>query len=211
MYILFVISINKRNAKFFSQWAVKKKMRLISFKHMRGLISLWLYKENKQWDWKNVFTLHIPLWAPHTYNFVLTSLNHPKKKSFGCAANRKIGNSKSQRLISTPTYYLTPFIHRDQLFWNENALKISVNLKIIFVYFFHCWVIKNSFIICYLKFSWQYLSWIVNHCSLFLLCSVIVFFYYITTDFIIEITGIYSSYTLYYSVYTAVHLLNHNC
>jgi hypothetical protein len=32
-----------------------------------GLISLWLYKENnKLRDWKNVFTLHIPLWAPHT-------------------------------------------------------------------------------------------------------------------------------------------------
>jgi hypothetical protein len=26
----------------------------------RGLISLWLYKENKLRDWKNVFTLHIP-------------------------------------------------------------------------------------------------------------------------------------------------------
>jgi hypothetical protein len=28
-----------------------------------------------------------------------------KKNSFGCAANRKIGNRKSQRLNSTPTYY----------------------------------------------------------------------------------------------------------
>jgi hypothetical protein len=32
---------------------------------------------------------------------VLTSLTHPKI-SFGCAANRKTGNRKSQRLISTP-------------------------------------------------------------------------------------------------------------
>jgi hypothetical protein len=48
---------------------------------LRGeLISLWLYKENKLRDWKNVFTLDIPLWAPHTYGFVvLTSLTHPSK------------------------------------------------------------------------------------------------------------------------------------
>jgi hypothetical protein len=41
----------------------------------------WLYKENnKLRDWKNVFTLHIPPWAPHTYDFVvLTSLTHPRK------------------------------------------------------------------------------------------------------------------------------------
>jgi hypothetical protein len=26
----------------------------------RGLISLWLYEENKLWDRKNIFTLHIP-------------------------------------------------------------------------------------------------------------------------------------------------------
>jgi hypothetical protein len=29
---------------------------------------------------KNVFTLHIPSWAPYTYDFVvLTSLTHPRK------------------------------------------------------------------------------------------------------------------------------------
>jgi hypothetical protein len=63
-----------------------------------GLIGFWLYKENnKLRDSKNIFTLHIPPWAPHTYDFViLISLTHPWKKSFGCAANRK-----SQRLIST--------------------------------------------------------------------------------------------------------------
>jgi uncharacterized Zn-finger protein len=30
--------------------------------------------------------------------------NPSKKNYFGCAANRNIGNRKSQRLISTPTY-----------------------------------------------------------------------------------------------------------
>jgi hypothetical protein len=46
-----------------------------------GLISLWLYKENnKLRDWKNIFILHIPPWAPHTYDFlVLNSLTHPRK------------------------------------------------------------------------------------------------------------------------------------
>jgi hypothetical protein len=45
-----------------------------------GLISFWLYEENnKLRDSKNVFTLHIPPWAPHTYDFVvLTSLIHPR-------------------------------------------------------------------------------------------------------------------------------------
>jgi hypothetical protein len=54
---------------------------LRSLKYKGGLISLWLYKENnKLWDWKNVFILHIPPWAPHTYDFVvLTSLTHPRK------------------------------------------------------------------------------------------------------------------------------------
>jgi hypothetical protein len=49
--------------------------------HKGGLLSLRLYKENnKLQDWKNVFTLHIPPWAPHTYDFVvLTSLTHPRK------------------------------------------------------------------------------------------------------------------------------------
>jgi hypothetical protein len=47
----------------------------------RGLISLCLYKENnKLWDWKNVFTLHIPPCAPYSYGFVvLTCLPHPGK------------------------------------------------------------------------------------------------------------------------------------
>jgi hypothetical protein len=46
-----------------------------------GLICLWFYKKNnKLQDWKNVFTLYIPPWAPHTYDFVvLTSLTHPRK------------------------------------------------------------------------------------------------------------------------------------
>jgi hypothetical protein len=53
-----------------------------TFSELRGgMINLWLYKENNTLrDWKNVFTLYIPLWAPHTYDFVvLTSLTHPRK------------------------------------------------------------------------------------------------------------------------------------
>jgi hypothetical protein len=51
-------------------------------KNTRGLISLWLYKENnKLQDWKN--SIYIVPWAQHTYDFVvLTSLTHPKKIIF---------------------------------------------------------------------------------------------------------------------------------
>jgi hypothetical protein len=73
----------------------KMEFRLWSFTiRKRGLISLWLYKENnKLRDWKNVFTLHIPPWAPHTYDFViLTSLTHPRKILL---AVLKIGKAKN--------------------------------------------------------------------------------------------------------------------
>jgi hypothetical protein len=53
------------------------------------LVNLWLYKENNKLRvWKCVFTLHIPPWPPHTYNFVvLISWTHSRKNCFGCAAN----------------------------------------------------------------------------------------------------------------------------
>jgi hypothetical protein len=36
-------------------------------------------EHNKLQDWQYVFTLHIPLGAPHTYDFVVvTSLTHPR-------------------------------------------------------------------------------------------------------------------------------------
>jgi hypothetical protein len=46
-----------------------------------GRKCIWRFKEkNKQRDEKNIFTLHIPPWAPHTYDFVvLTSLTHSQK------------------------------------------------------------------------------------------------------------------------------------
>jgi hypothetical protein len=52
-------------------------------RHIRkGLISLWLYKENyKLWDWKKcICSTYSPTWAPHTYDFVVvTFLTHPRK------------------------------------------------------------------------------------------------------------------------------------
>jgi hypothetical protein len=49
--------------------------------YTRGLISPWLYKENnKLGDWRNVFSVRIPPWAPQTYDFVvLTSLTLARK------------------------------------------------------------------------------------------------------------------------------------
>jgi hypothetical protein len=69
----------------------------------RGLISLWLYKEDTSYEIeKNVYALHVPPWAPHTYVFVvLTSLTHPRKI---LSVMLQIGDRKSQRLISIPTY-----------------------------------------------------------------------------------------------------------
>jgi hypothetical protein len=69
-----------------------------------GLISLWLYKENhKLRDWKNVFT-YSPLSSTHLWLRCSNFFNLSKKNSFVCAANRKIGNRKRQRLLSTPTH-----------------------------------------------------------------------------------------------------------
>jgi hypothetical protein len=62
-----------------------------------GLISLWLYEENKLRDWKNVFT-YSPLSSTHLWLRCSNFFNTSKKNSFGCAANRK-----SQRLVSAPT------------------------------------------------------------------------------------------------------------
>jgi hypothetical protein len=70
----------------------------------RGLISLWLCKENnKLRDWKNVFT-YSPLSSTHLWLRCCNFFNPSKKISFSCAENRK-----SQRLISTPTYILLRF------------------------------------------------------------------------------------------------------
>jgi hypothetical protein len=58
---------------------ISDNTKIITLYLRGGLISLGLYKENKLRDWKNVFTLHIPPWAPYTYDFVVaTSLTHPR-------------------------------------------------------------------------------------------------------------------------------------
>jgi hypothetical protein len=62
---------------------------------MRGAVSLWLYKENKLWDWKNVFSLRIPLWAlPHLWLLCSNFFNLSKKNYFVCVENNKIGKAK---------------------------------------------------------------------------------------------------------------------
>jgi hypothetical protein len=52
-----------------------------------------------------MYLLYIfPLSSTHLRLRYSISFNPSKKNSFGCAVNRKIGNRKSERLISTPTY-----------------------------------------------------------------------------------------------------------
>jgi hypothetical protein len=74
-----------------------------------GLISLWLSKENnKLRDWKNVFTLHIPPWAPHTYDFVvLTSLTHPRKVILVVLQREKYETQKAKDLSAPKRIYLS--------------------------------------------------------------------------------------------------------
>jgi hypothetical protein len=71
-----------------------------------GLISLWLCKENnKLRDLKKcIYSTYSPLSSTHLCLRCSNFFNPSKKCSFGCSANRKIENRKSQSLISTPTY-----------------------------------------------------------------------------------------------------------
>jgi hypothetical protein len=72
---------------------------------MRGVDkSLALLKKSTSYEIeKNVFT-YSPLSSTHLWLRYSNFFNPSKKNSFGCAANRNIGNMGSQRLISTLTY-----------------------------------------------------------------------------------------------------------
>jgi hypothetical protein len=92
------------------------------------LISLWLYKENNNlWDWKNIFT-YSPLSSAHLWLRCSNFFNPSKKNAFGCAVNRKIGNTKSQRLISAYTWYTEL---ASDLLWNlqVHLYFLMVNVK----------------------------------------------------------------------------------
>jgi hypothetical protein len=82
----------------------------IQYYSIRGeLISLWLYKENnKLRDWKKcIYSTYSPLNSTHLCLRCSNFFNTSKKNYFVCAANRKIGNRKSQRLNSAPTNCVT--------------------------------------------------------------------------------------------------------
>jgi hypothetical protein len=90
-----------------------------------GLIDLWLYKENNNLrDCKNVFTLHIPLWAPHTYGFVvLTSLTHARKTFWVVL---QIGNREKPNTYHHPYVYA---MRRDERRYHNdtnNQITLSV-------------------------------------------------------------------------------------
>jgi hypothetical protein len=76
------------------------------FRIRGGLISLWVYKENnKLRDWKKcIYSTYPPLSSTHLWLRCSKFFNPSKKNCFGCAANRKIRNRKSQKLITTSTY-----------------------------------------------------------------------------------------------------------
>jgi hypothetical protein len=77
----------------------------IKVHYTRGLISLWLHNENKKLRvWKKcIYSIYSPLSSTHLWLRCSNFFNPSQKNYFGCAANRKIRNRKSRRLISTPT------------------------------------------------------------------------------------------------------------
>jgi hypothetical protein len=81
-------------------------LNVLVYKGGWGLISLWLYKENQQGTGlkKCIYSTYSPLSSTHLWLRCSNFFNPSKKNYFGCAANREIGNRKSQRLISTSTY-----------------------------------------------------------------------------------------------------------
>jgi hypothetical protein len=55
---------------------------------------------------KNVFILHIPPWAPHTYDFVvLTSLTHPRIFFMMQVGKLEIGKAKDLSAPHTYSYF----------------------------------------------------------------------------------------------------------
>jgi hypothetical protein len=100
------VSHNETSSSNTEAWGETGLVKLLNRHIQEGaLINLWLYKgNNKLQDWKNVFTLHIPL-DLHIHLWLRCSnfFNPWKIHSYGCAANTKIGNKKSQKFISTPT------------------------------------------------------------------------------------------------------------
>jgi hypothetical protein len=62
-------------------------------------------KETTSYGIEKMYLHYIsPLSATHLWLHCSNFSNTSKKNYFICAANKKIGNRKSQRLISTPTY-----------------------------------------------------------------------------------------------------------
>jgi hypothetical protein len=72
-----------------------------------GLVSLWALSSKRATGLKKcIYSKYSPLSSTHLWLRCFNFFNLSKNNSFGCAANRKIGNrkSQSQRFISTPTY-----------------------------------------------------------------------------------------------------------
>jgi hypothetical protein len=108
-----------------------KALHAFLFSPIRGgLISLWRYKENnKLGSWKKwIYSTYSPLSSTHLWLRCSTFFNPPKKNYFGCVANRKIGNRKSQRLISTlRTCYFHCSLHRP---WLDDSSNIGEGYKL---------------------------------------------------------------------------------
>jgi hypothetical protein len=116
---------------------------------MRGeLISLWLYKENNKLRVEKMYFLYIfPLSSTHLWLRCSNFFNSSKKNSFGCAANGKIGNRKSQRLLSAPTY-----LPLQSVFFYLSVALMCVCLHQYTLLFWHGFISKVQ-LRCYVNWS----------------------------------------------------------
>jgi hypothetical protein len=89
-------------------WANQTQVHIgynICHRYEWGLTSLWLLKNNKLRDWKKcIYSPYLPLSSTHLWLRCSKFSNPSKTNYFCCAANRKMGIRKSQKLISTLTY-----------------------------------------------------------------------------------------------------------
>jgi hypothetical protein len=144
-----------------------------------ALIILWLYKENKQLDWQNVFNIHMPPWAPHTYDFIaLTSLTNPRNvqltsgQCFCTSHNFLLCVILCLTLLDSE-YWLVGTYPRAHIFnialWLWSLDKQHMNTCLCSNWFFNSLVLRNPKFICRvhsvlvmlcIQFRSRYFTWI---------------------------------------------------
>jgi hypothetical protein len=128
------------------------------------------FLRNKLQDWKNVFTLYIPPWAPHTYDFVvLTSLTHPRSILLVELQTGKQVIGKAKDLSASLVYRLSWF---SSFFKQSPDGSHSNELSIVNVLLELCstlWTNKRSFFLIYRVYSVSIDKILAFTCGIFML------------------------------------------